>query len=1150
MKSIVFRWLIIALLLVCSSPHPGQNAAGALEEGFLPARRQGIGTAAAGDIEASQTGLYIVRFERPALAAIETRKNGRSKVNISTPASLAYTKYLQNQQQAFLDRAERLLNRPIDAAYRYLNVLNAIAVSASTEEAHRLAQIPGVAAVYADKIRQPDSDAGPAWIGADDLWDGSATGGLATQGEGVIVGIIDTGINHAHPSFSDPAPDGYQHINPWGGGSYRGICAANDPHYIPGFCNNKLIAAYSFYPGIPSPEDLSWHGSHTASTAAGNAHAGTVSVAGSVVTRTISGVAPRANLIVYKICHPHADCPESAALAAINQAVADGVDVLNYSISGDGDPWNDPVDLAFLDATNAGIFVSTSAGNGGPTAGSTHHNGPWEASMAMSTHPRVFAKTLDITHPGTPSLQGLAAVANRYNPNMSAALIGEIAYDAGNLSGCIAFPAGYFNDKFALLQRSTDCSYSQQAAQAIDAGAALVVLYDDRPGPPADIRVSGLGAPVVMLGLQDGLSVREHIAAQSPLTVTACLNAPTQAINNPGFADLIHLQSARGPSNWAVLKPDYAAPGVNILAAGAGSTAPYLRANGTSMASPHGAGAAALLLALHPDWSPTAVKSALGTTATPWWEMQADQPSAGLPATPYDAGAGRLDLSGAGRVGLIMDESYIDYLAANPALGGDPQALNQPALVAPDCVKACSWVRSFVSVANASLTYSVTFFTNVPTLTLSAEPAFFTIAPGATQAITIHAQVDALPFGQPVFGSVQIAAAPAANPTVAVQRLPVAVVPAYANIPASIVIKTADNPGTKTVRGVQFPVEITALVSRIDGLSRSSPITGTLTQDPSPSDPYNGDGGALVHVLGVPEETRRLVFEIVQSEAQNADLFVGTGTTPSLGSEQCRSTTTEAAESCELADPAAGFYWVLVQNRLSGAPGSSDLLTLVQGVVVSGTVGNLSANNSGNIPAYQPFDITLTWNEPALQPGDFWYGLLTLGTSPASPGDIGRITVDLIYESPVYGIEISPPHSFSAARPGETVFYTLQVLNTGNASETFTATVQAAWPASIPAVVGPLAPGEQAMLDVAITIPANTLAGSQDSACVRMVSSHEPAASAQVTLVTQALEPLLITATATNTPTPTPTHTTTPTHTPTSTPGLAYTRIYLPVLIK
>src|SRR5699024_3534305 len=192
------------------------------------------------------------------------------------------------------------------------------------------------------------------------VWDGQTGSGAATRGEGVIVGVLDSGINPDHPSFAEVDGEGYRHENPLGAETYLGVCDPQDESQPDEqICNDKLIGAYAFDYRSNSAIDSDGHGSHVASTAAGDVHDAVVAIDGGHVTRTLSGVAPHANIIAYRVCAR--DCMTTGILAGIDQAVADGVDVLNFSISGTDEPWADPVELAFLEASAAGVFTAAAA---------------------------------------------------------------------------------------------------------------------------------------------------------------------------------------------------------------------------------------------------------------------------------------------------------------------------------------------------------------------------------------------------------------------------------------------------------------------------------------------------------------------------------------------------------------------------------------------------------------------------------------------------------------------------------------------------------------------------------------------------------------------------------------------------------------------
>ncbi|RPI86224.1 MAG: DUF11 domain-containing protein [Chloroflexi bacterium] len=705
----------------------------------------------------SETGLYIIRLKDPALASYNggilnlaptaPEKTGAEKLDVYAPASIKYSDYLELQQGKLVDTIEKNLSHSVQVKYSYKNVLNAIAVEMSKEEAETVAALPGVVAIYPDQIRQLDTEVSVDLIGAPAVWDGYTGTGLGTKGEGIIVGMIDSGINHAHPSFADIGGDGYDHTNPKSG--YLGVCDPTHPNHIPNFCNDKLIGAYNFYPGITSPEDVAGHGSHTASTAAGNIHEADIEVGTSTFNLTVQGVAPHANLIAYKVCHP--SCPNTSSVAAVDQAIADGVDVLNYSISGSDDPWNDIVDLAFLDAFNAGIFVSASAGNDGPGASTVAKTGGWNASVGNSTTSRIIANTLDVISPEHQlSLEGMAALQGT-GPALSADIQAEIAsFDNSNLTGCDSFPEGFFTGKIALIQRG-GCNFSVKVANAEAAGAVVVIVFNNAGGPPFVMgELEDTTIPSAMLDKVDGDALKLFVST-NPGTV-ARFNASASYIVRPAWQDVMNSSSSRGPSQFEMIKPDYVAPGTNILAAVSASgsdPAQYDFYSGTSMAAPHGAGSAALLIALHPDWSPAEIKSALASTAYDQYIENHDGEEAGF----FDRGSGRLSLADAAYTGLVMDESYQNFVDANPDLGGDPKTLNLPSMADYACIGECSWTRTVTNMLPFQVTYTASIEGITPTDAVTVTPSMFTLEPGESQILAISVDANLLPLGQYTFGN-------------------------------------------------------------------------------------------------------------------------------------------------------------------------------------------------------------------------------------------------------------------------------------------------------------------------------------------------------------------------------------------------------------
>jgi hypothetical protein len=1151
MKTLAYRFL--TALLLASWLMSGFGAVTA--QSGLPATPSEAPTASA-----KPDSLYIVQLSDPALAsytggiqglAATAPQNDGAAFEFDSPEAAAYTDYLNALHQTFLNQAGQQIGRSVTSAYRYTNVLNAVTIAASPAEAQKIAQMPGVLAVYPDAIHELATDSGPGWIEADQIWGGNTPSGLSTQGEGMIVGIIDTGIiSKTHPSFADVAPDGYNHVNPWGSGVYRGACNASDPHYEPGFgCNDKVIAAYNFNSATTTAADTNGHGTNVASIAAGN-HVYTASLGsstGGIFNLVISGVAPHANLITYKVCAP--SCPTSAVLAAINQAVADGVDVLNYSISGVDDPWNDPISLAFLDATNAGIFVAAAGANNGPNANTIQNSGPWNATVGMTTHARTISKSLDVVQPYTTSLQKLAAAPTFGTLAISADITQTITYDPANLSGCSAFSAGFFTNQLALLDLNSTCpavTITQKVTNAKNAGASGVVLIESRPGAPLNYTISNNTVRVVTLGQDDGVALRNYIAAQSPITVTARINYKIQTTTSPSFADIVAPASGRGPSDWEILAPGYTAPGFSILGAYPTGTG-YNRYNGTSQATPHAAGAAALLRDLHPGWSPSQINSALAMTARPWWQIRADNNITITAATPFDTGSGRIDVAQAARAGLLLNETHTRYLAANPNAGGDPKTLNQPSLVNYHCVGACSWQRTFTSVLTETAAYTVSFYTTVPTLTLSAQPSTFSIAPGATQTVTFTAQVVG-PAGQKaLFASALLTPNRVKTP---VQQLPIVIIPTLGYAPDLVRINTFLKDGTQSIPGLLSASNVVTLTAQVAGLSAAQMITSSISQDPTPDKAFNGDGGVYTKTFSVPANTLRLVVEATQSDAQRMIVNVGSGNSPTIGTWMCEGASYQPMSYCEIENPAAGNYWVLAQNFRSASPGSNDAFSLALGIVVSGTVGNLNVESLNNQPAYTPFGATLRWNEPGMQNGQRWYGWVSLGTHPNTPGNIGAVKINLIYHDPLYGLNVQPASASGSARLGEAFTYTLAIINTSEVADTFTVTVASNWTMDIPATIGPLQAGASTTFNAVVHVPGGALPGNSDTAMVTLRSEGNAMLTDTVTLTTTAL------ALPTQTPTPTPTATATKTPTPTATATNTITpiprnnKVYLPLLAK
>src|SRR5436190_4496105 len=327
------------------------------------------------------------RSEVQTLAATSAKSGAegaraRTKLDAGDAESRAWLEQLDRAHGAFLAQASAKLGRGAEPKQRYRAVANGLALDLTPEEAAALATLPEVAAVAPDRMMKLLTDTGPTYIGATQLWGGNVPGVPGTRGEGVVVGMIDSGLNFAHPSFAATGGDGYTHANPRG--KFYGQCVQN-----PARCNSKLIGIYDYTSeGAQNGTDLDGHGSHTSATAVGNIVQS--ALPGVSAFLPVSGVAPHANLIVYKACIKEDDgqssCPLSALISAMDQAVLDGVDRTNYSIGGDvSDPWQGARGgaadqaSAMLNVRAAGIVPVVAAGNSGPVLGSVSDpgNAPW-----------------------------------------------------------------------------------------------------------------------------------------------------------------------------------------------------------------------------------------------------------------------------------------------------------------------------------------------------------------------------------------------------------------------------------------------------------------------------------------------------------------------------------------------------------------------------------------------------------------------------------------------------------------------------------------------------------------------------------------------------------------------------------------------------
>ena len=785
-----------------------------------PVATGSVRAASAKSVANAEGKTYIVMFSEPSVALhnralrsgkarsssaagaipFATKPNGRAYMDMRSDNARSYRASIIAAQTGHQRTIESALGRSVPFAKTYQYAINGAALVLSDKEANLVRSLPGVMAVAASRTLYPDDDVSSRFIGADALWRGAnrrppsagftyptldslfgdLNQGSGFKGDGVVIGVIDTGYNSMSPSFQATDASGYTVTNPLGSGTYLGDCAVSSISF--GGCNDKVIAVYDSYKrglgktGV-NVEDTNGHGSHTASTAGGNGRSGSILGFGA----NLSGIAPHANLSIFRIVTPGVGTATDASeLAAIEDAISDQVvDVLNMSFGGCSEPnyWGDPVSLGFLAAQDANIFTALSAGNTRPatqcarqqaqTPGTLGNAMPWVTTVAATTPPAGEATMqLSLTGPGTPPLstQGLSMTEGTFDLPLSGPLPGNTPivlspqFDAGDpgspsapshgADGCTGYPANTFNGAIALISRG-GCTFAVKVTNVLAAGGIAAVISDNRvegpfsptAGPPT------VGIPVFSIAQGDGLAVSGYLGSNSGAG-TASMGYPTSrpAAQGDVLAGFSLIGPVLTPVPFNVIKPDIAAPGVGTLAAYSNafetteglvvqSDTPDIVAfdSGTSMASPHIAGAAALLVQAHPDWTAAEIKSALMMTAVQGGVTKADGQT---PAGIYDVGSGRVQVDNAAAAGLVLDETGGNFFVGDPTQGGDASAFNIASMQNFNCAGTCTFTRTFRNTQDHDVTWVATIGGPLASA-ITVAPSTFTVKVGGTVTLTL-----------------------------------------------------------------------------------------------------------------------------------------------------------------------------------------------------------------------------------------------------------------------------------------------------------------------------------------------------------------------------------------------------------------------------
>jgi subtilisin family serine protease len=932
-------------------------------------------------------GRYIVTFTDDAVASYDgyargfpaTQPQPGRKLNTNSPAAQKWQQHLVAQHDAALARVGA------SKIYDYTIANNGVAADLTSAQAAVLAKASTVLGLAKDALSHPDTTLSPHFLGLDaagGIW--SQLGGGPHAGAGVVVGVIDTGIWPESEAFAGntglPVPS-----------DWHGVCQAGEL-WPTTTCNDKLIGARYYLAGFGikniatdnyvSARDGEGHGSHTSSTAAGNF--GThVSIDGNAIG-TGAGMAPGAKLAMYKVCWTGRTgipdgCFNSDSVAAINDAVADGVDVLNYSIGGttESSPL-DPVAMAFRGASNAGVFVANSAGNSGPGASTLDHPAPWVTTVAAATFRRAF-QAVELGNGAryvgastTPSLPTSKPLATALSVKLASASDANAKICAPN-----TLDPAKATGKVIVCDRGV-VDRIEKGFEVKRAGGVGLVLANVSPN---SINGDYHPVPAVHVVQASGDAIKAYIASAGaaatakivPLTAAELAAAPQV----PEITDF----SSRGPSTTTggdILKPDIAAPGNDVVAAVAppsnhGRSWDFM--SGTSMASPHIAGIGALVKALHPSWLPSEIKSAIMTSAGDTVSSAHD---------PFAQGAGFVNPNGAANPGLVYPTTaneYRQYLVGlgvhfappfdtlTPISGSD---LNQASIAIGKLAGTQTVTRRVKNVGSTAATYTAS--ASLPGMVVTVTPSTLSLAPGQEGTFTVHFERTDAALGEWTTGALTWS-----DGTHDV-RAPIAVRPVAVSAPTEI---HGDASAAGSIDFSVTPGFTGNLATTVSGLVGVTPVTDSVTTGAFDIDNPVADADTKVYHVTVPAGTSVARFSEDSSDnTADLDLFVYKG-----GQLVDLSASGSADEQVTLFDPAAGTYDVYVNGFAT--PGGSTTYAISNFVVPSADAGNAAVTpNPAPVTGGVPVTLTASWS--GLDASKRWLGVISyVGTDSTTLLSVG-----------------------------------------------------------------------------------------------------------------------------------------------------------------
>ncbi len=944
----------------------------------------------------SETGSYIVVMRADPLITTVAPED------LSSPAGDAQAAALDQSHDAALAESGVSTDTKVQD---FTNALNGFSAVLNYDDAVKVAANPKVSMVLPDELRQVTKDDGENnghgdghdeisqkvddlgnFLGLTDKGEAWKSG---LTGEGVVVGVIDTGIWPEHPSFADDGtfpphePLDASVGNPCDFGN-----TAQNPNDAPFTCNNKLIGARQILPTyrllvgadpdeFDSARDDEGHGTHTASTAAGDANVRPV-IDGRSFPK-ISGIAPRAQIIAYKALGNLGGFTSDLA-QAIDQAVEDGVDVINYSIGGGANLVTADT-ISFLFASAAGVFPAVSAGNDGPapeTIGGPA-DVPWVTAVGANTQRRFFEGTIKLGN--GEEIKG--ASLTRGTPRLP---IVDAEF-AGTSDLCLpdTLDPAKVAGKIVLCRRGgngrVDKSFS-----VFNAGGKGMILYN--ASDDDNLFSDNFWVPTVHLDLTEGLQVKSYIAdASRPRAQIKAENKVTTI----DYAPSMTIFSSRGPNPTAadIIKPDITAPGLQVMAGASPFTDAGFRPGdlfqaiaGTSMSSPVTAGIYALIKQAHPDWSQAAAKSALMSTA----DTDVRDNDRVSQAGPFAMGAGMVNPGKVAKPGspfnpgLVYDAGLAEYLGflcdegpevfSNPAgtcgnlaANGVPitsQNLNYPSIGIAQLAGSETVTRTVTSVASAPVTFTASF--NAPTgYDVSVSPASITLAPGESASYDVTFTNAGAPVGEWEFGDLTWSGAGYHV------RSPIALKGVQLSSPAEV-------SGTGTDGTASFDVKFGysgVYTAAAHGLVPATANDGVVLQDPDQTPFTADDGGGLVLIPFDVAGVALARWSLVIPGDDDLDIYL----LNSAGEIVAQSTNGGTDEHIDLQNPADDTYTMAVHGwSVSEAAG---LAFSLQSWLVSATPGGSLAIDSAPAAAVVGETGTVTVSWAGLDPGVSYLGAVS-----------------------------------------------------------------------------------------------------------------------------------------------------------------------------